>query len=72
MSASHLILRDDKQDGIRVISVWDRVLKQANCTNYLAYLPTTVVVAVGVEDLLALHAELSRKQTFRQTSVCNN
>jgi hypothetical protein len=39
MSASDLILRDDELHGIRIIRVWDGVLKQANCTNNLAYFP---------------------------------
>jgi hypothetical protein len=39
MSASHLILWDDELHRIRIISVWDRVLKQAYCANNLAYFP---------------------------------
>jgi hypothetical protein len=39
MFASHLILWDDELHGIRIISVWDRVLKQTNCSNNLAYFP---------------------------------
>ena len=36
MSSGNLILRNDELDRIHIVSVWDGMLKQANCTNNFA------------------------------------